>query len=88
MTVPIYGSTFLVTRTTHAHDTSRRAVPVRIEHAGRPCGADMSEISQSSRTTTVESSIKSEHNFYLACEDSPLRAFFFCQVARGLMVRT
>ena len=39
------------TRTTHAHDASRRAVPVRIAHVGRPCGAEMSEISQSSRTT-------------------------------------
>ena len=54
-----------------------RAVPVRIAHADRPCGAEMSEISQSSRTTTVESSMKSEHNLYLACEDSPQRAFFF-----------
>ena len=27
--------------------------------------------------TMVESSIKSEHNLYLACEDSPQRAFFF-----------
>ena len=49
-----------------------RAVPVRIPHAGRPCEAEMSEISQSSRTTMVESSIKSEHNLYLACEDSLL----------------
>ena len=30
----------------------------------------MSEISQSSRTTTVESNMKSEHILYLACEDS------------------
>ena len=35
----------------------------------RPCGAEMSKISQSSKTT-VESSMKSEHNLYLACEDS------------------
>ena len=35
----------------------------------------MSEISQSSRKTTVESNIKSEHNLHLACEDSP--AFFY-----------
>ena len=33
--------------------------------------------SQSSRKTTVESSMKSEHNLYLACEDSSQRAFFF-----------
>ena len=59
----------------HAHDASRRTVPVRIALAGRPC--KMSEISRSSRTTTVESSIKSEHNLYLACEDSPQRALFF-----------
>ena len=47
-----------------------RAAPrreyVRIVHAGRPW---------SSRTTTVESNM---HNFYLASEDSPRRAFFFC----------
>ena len=36
----------------------------------------MSEISHSSRTTTVESNMKSEHNLYLACEDSPQRASF------------
>ena len=59
-----------MTRTTHAHDASRRAVPVRIAHADRPCGAEMSEISRSSRTTTVESSMKSDHNLCLACEDS------------------
>ena len=29
-------------------------------------------------TTTVESNMKSEHNLYLGCEDSPQRAFFFC----------
>ena len=58
------------------HDASRRAEPVHIAQVGRPCGAEMSEISQSSRMTTVESSIKSEHNLYLAWEDSP-RAFFF-----------
>ena len=57
------SSTFLFnTRTTHAHDASRRAVPVRIVHVDRPCGAKMPEISRSSRTTTVESSMKSEHN--------------------------
>ena len=37
----------------------------------------MSEISQTLRTTTVESSMKSEHTLYLACEDSPPHAFFF-----------
>ena len=38
----------------------------------------MSEISRNSKTTTVESNMKSEHNLYLACEDSSPRAFFFC----------
>ena len=47
----------------------RRAVPVCIAHVDRPCGAEMSEISQSSRMSTVESSTKSVHNLYLACED-------------------
>ena len=56
---------------------SCHAVPVCIANADRPCGAEMSEISWSSRTTTVESSMKSEHNLYLACEDSPQHAFFF-----------
>ena len=73
------------TRTTHAHDASCRAVPVRIAHADWPCGAKMSEISPSSRTTTVESSMKSEHNLYLACEDSPQRAFFFCTFSCSLL---
>ena len=44
----------------------RASAYVRIVHAGRPW---------SSRTTT---NIKTEHNLYLACEDSPQRAFFFC----------
>ena len=47
--------------------------------------AEMSEISQSSRTTTpVELSIKSEHNLYLVFDDSPQRAFFFCTFSSGL----
>ena len=46
----------------------------------------MSEISQSSRTTTVESNMKSEHNLYLACEDSPPRAFFFCTFSCSCLV--
>ena len=37
----------------------------------------MSQISQSSRTTMVESNMKSEHNLYLACEDSLQRVLFF-----------
>ena len=41
----------------------------------------MLEISQSSRMTTVESNMKSEHNLYLACEDSTcfllLHSFLF-----------
>ena len=47
----------------------RQCVYVRIAHAGRPW---------SSRMTTVESNMKSEHNLFLTCEDSPQRAFFFC----------
>ena len=83
----IYGiqKTSFRTRTTHVHNASRCAVPVRIAHAGRPCEAEMSEISQSSRTTMVELSIKSEHNLYLACEDSPQRTFFFCTFSCSLL---
>ena len=47
----------------------RQCVYVRFAHAGRPW---------SSRMTTVESNMKSQHNLYLICEDSPQRAFFFC----------
>ena len=62
---------YIITRTTHAHVAPRRASAyVRIAHAGRPW---------SSRTTTVESNMKSEHtDLYLACENSPQGAFFFC----------
>jgi len=67
------------------HAAPHRAVPVRIVHADRPWGAEMSEISQSSRTTTVESSMKSEHTSYLACEDSPQRAFFFWTFSCSLL---
>ena len=83
----IYGiqKTSFRTRTTHAHNASRCAMPVHIAHAGRPCGAEMSEISQSSKTTMVESNMKSEHNLYLACEDSPQRAFFFCTFSCSLL---
>ena len=61
---------YIITRTTHAHVAPRRASAyVRIAHAGRPW---------SSRTTTVESNMKSEHtDLYLACENSPQGAFFF-----------
>ena len=56
----------MTTRTTHAHNASRsavqRALRMRIGH--------VDEMSERSRTTTVESSMKSEHNLYLACEDS------------------
>ena len=61
----------------HAHDSSCRAVqvhmyalPMRVGHVEQ-----MSKIIQSSRTTTVESNMKSEHNLYLACEDSMLSSF-------------
>ena len=55
-----------------------RAAPVRMCAMCMQVGhvEQMSEISKSSRTTTVESNMKSEHNLYLACEDS--RVFFFC----------
>ena len=60
----------ITTRTMHVHDASHCASAyVRIAHAGRPW---------SSRTTTVESNMKSEHNLYLASEDCPQHAFFFC----------
>ena len=67
-----------ITRTMHAHDASRRAAPVRMCAMRMRVGhvEQMSEISNSSRTTTVEPNMKSEHNLYLACED--LRVFFFC----------
>jgi len=45
----------------------------------------MSEISQSSRTTMVELNMKSEYNLYLACEDSPQLAFFFCTFSYSLL---
>ena len=45
-----------LTRTTHMHDASRRAVPVRIAHADRPCGAEMSE------NIGSQSSIKNDHS--------------------------
>ena len=85
--VYIYGiqKTSFRTKTTHVHNASHCAMPVRIAHVGRPCGAEMSEISQSSRTTMVESSMKSEHNLYLACEDSPQHAFFFWTFSRSLL---
>ena len=50
-----------------------RAVPRQCVYAYCACGRPWS-----SRTTTVESNMKSEHNLYLACEDSSQRAFFFC----------
>ena len=34
---------------------------------------------------TVESNIKSEHNLYLACEDSQQCAFFFCTFSCSLL---
>ena len=35
--------------------------------------------------STVESNMKSEHNLYLACEDSPQRAFFFWTFSCSLL---
>ena len=74
----------IYTKTTHAHDASRHAVPVRM------CAlctqiAQMSQISQSSRATTVESNMKNERNLYLACEDSSQHAYFFCTFSCSLL---
>ena len=61
-----------------------RATPCQCALRMRVCGAEMSEIRQSSRTTTVESSMKSEHNLYLAREDSPRRASQVCTFSCSL----
>ena len=45
----------------------------------------MSEISQSSRTTAVESNMKSKHNLYLACKHSQQFAFFLCTFSCSLL---
>ena len=45
---PILVHIEIYTRTTHVHDALRHAVPVRIAHADRPCGAEMSEINSQS----------------------------------------
>ena len=37
------------------------------------------------RLCMVELNIKSEHNLYLACEDSPQHAFFFCTFSCSLL---
>ena len=42
------------------------------------------EMSERSRTTTVESSMKSEHNLYLACEDSTT-CFFLLNFSCSLL---
>ena len=55
------------TRTTHAHDASHRTAPTRMCALCMWVGHGM---------TMVESNMKREHNLYLACEDSPQRAFF------------
>ena len=47
---------------------------VRIAHAGRPCGPDVRAQEQLT-DSTVESNMKSEHNLYLACEDTVLSSF-------------
>ena len=60
------------TRTTHPHDTLRRAAPVRMWALHMRVGHGAQD------TTTVELNMKSGHNLYLGCEDSPQCAFFFC----------
>ena len=62
-----------LTRSTHAHDASRRAVQVHMCACGWAMWSRCQKISQSSRRTTVESNMKSEHNLYLACEDCTTR---------------
>ena len=59
------------------HDAARRAVPghmcalrMRVGHVEH-----VSEISQSSRSTTLESNMKNEHKLYLVCEDNVLSLF-------------
>ena len=54
-----------LTRSTHVHDTSCSAVPMR-----------MCALCMRSDYGWIEH--KSEHNLYLACEDSPQCAFFLC----------
>ena len=62
--------------TTHAHDASRRAAPVMCALRMRVGHVEQTPAKcQSSRTTT---NVKSEHNLYMACEDSQQRAFYFC----------
>ena len=55
-----------ITRTTHVHDASWHAMPVHMCAMRMRVGhvEQMSEISKSSRTTTVESNMKCEHNLY------------------------
>ena len=45
----------------------------------------MSQISQSSRTTMVESNMKSEHNLYLACERLSTTCSLLCTFSRSLV---
>ena len=55
-----------------------RAVPMRmcvLRMRVGPWSMQTPEISQSSKRT---SNMKSDHNLYVACEDSPQRTFFFC----------
>ena len=75
-----------ITRTTHAHDALRHSVPVRIVHVDIGCLRCQKLVRAQERLrSTVESSMKSEHNLYLACEDSPQRAFFFWTFSCSLL---
>ena len=66
-----------MSRSTHAHDASRRAVHVRMYTCA--LHIRMGDVEQVSKLKKDYGWIerKSEHNLYLACEDSPQRAFFF-----------
>ena len=81
----------MLTRSTYLHYALCRAVPCQCIGEHCTCGSAMwsrcQKISQSSRTM-VESNMKSQHNLYLACEDSLQRTFFFCTFSCSLLATT
>ena len=65
------------TRTTHAHDASRRSKRhARIGHAAQVSGVARLDLVGAQRTVQNNGNVKSEPK-YLACEQSPIRAFYF-----------
>ena len=65
----------IITRTTHAHDASRRSK----RHARMGRAAQVSGVARLvgvQRTVQNNGNVKSEPK-YLACEQSPIRAFYF-----------